>query len=102
MRGKVIAVLLGVFLTVGCTDMTGEPSGSGGDTTRKTPTGPAWSVRESKVSDYLLDVHYANSLWVAVGESGAVTTSLDGLTWASRTVIRAAFCAMSIMPTPYG
>lgn len=34
--------------------------------------------------DALYDVIYANSIWVAVGESGTIQTSTDGLVWTAR------------------
>ncbi len=34
--------------------------------------------------DSLYDVIYANSVWVAVGESGTIRTSTDGLVWTDR------------------
>ncbi len=51
-------------------------------------TGTTWVSRQSNLTSELIDVHYENSLWVAVGgtaDSGDVTTSTDGTVWTSQT-----------------
>ncbi len=72
------------------------PMGSGrcgGDITTSA-NGTAWTKRTSNVSTLLTSVHYANSLWVAVGGTrdfanntynSSITTSADGATWTERT-----------------
>ena len=44
-----------------------------------------WIPRTSGTSSGLWGVAYANGLWVAVGSSGTILTSLDGTTWIPRT-----------------
>ena len=47
---------------------------------------PTWTTRTSNVGTRTLyDVHYADDLWVVVGDSGVITTSDTGETWTSRT-----------------
>ncbi len=48
------------------------------------PPGSAWVPRESGVSSNIMDVIYANNLFVAVGAGGTILTSEDGSTWTSR------------------
>ena len=50
-----------------------------------TATGITWTARTSNASGALGNVHYANNLWVAVGDGGTITTSTNGTTWTSRT-----------------
>ena len=44
-----------------------------------------WTPRTSGTSNRLLDVVYAGSQFVAVGDSGTILTSPDGVTWTART-----------------
>ena len=47
--------------------------------------GIAWTARASNASSRLLDIHYANNLWVAVGTGGVISTSTNGTVWTART-----------------
>ena len=44
-----------------------------------------WTKRSSGTTSGLIDITYGNSLFVAVGISGIILTSPDGITWTSRT-----------------
>ena len=48
------------------------------------PDGVTWTSRAGAGTGYY-DVAFANSLFVAVGKSGQISTSADGITWATRT-----------------
>ena len=45
----------------------------------------AWNSRNSGTSTDLTGITYANNLFVAVGYSGTILISSDGITWTSRT-----------------
>jgi hypothetical protein len=47
----------------------------------------SWTTRTSNFDPNarIQEVEYANSLWVAVGDYGAIRTSTDGTTWTTRT-----------------
>ncbi len=44
-----------------------------------------WMSQPNNARDQLYNVHYADGLWVAVEENGAIITSKDGITWTART-----------------
>ena len=43
-----------------------------------------WTSRTSGTTKILMDVTYGNNLYVAVGDSGTILTSPNGITWTSR------------------
>ena len=43
-----------------------------------------WTQRTSCTSNAINAVAYGNGLWVAVGDSGTILTSPDGVTWTAR------------------
>lgn len=47
--------------------------------------GVTWNRTDTMTTVYLGDVIFANGQFVAVGQSGTVTTSTDGLTWTAQT-----------------
>lgn len=49
------------------------------------PDGATWTARTGNVALPLLNIAWNGSLFVAVGQSGAITSSSDGLTWTART-----------------
>lgn len=46
---------------------------------------PSWTTRTSGVTAWLYAITKANGLYVAVGDSGTIITSPDGVTWTART-----------------
>jgi hypothetical protein len=60
--------------------------GESGQLYSSTDSGSTWTSRTSGFgSNHIYDVFYGNSLWVAVGQNGTITTSSDGITWTART-----------------
>ena len=89
MMAVLLAAIIGSMLLIGCPDTTG----GGGDT----GTGTNWTAQTSNVSGQLLDIHYANGRWVAVGvnsttdsmgiatSTGTISTSTNGTDWTAQT-----------------
>jgi len=50
-----------------------------------TTNGVDWTTRTSGFTSYIRGVTYGDGLYVAVGDSGKLTTSPDGTTWTTRT-----------------
>jgi len=49
------------------------------------PDGVNWTLRTSPTANFLQDVYWTGSQFVAVGASGTIITSADGMSWALRT-----------------
>ena len=47
--------------------------------------GETWTSRTSGTSNYLNDIAFGNSTFVAVGASGTILTSTNGTSWTTRT-----------------
>ncbi len=50
----------------------------------KVPAGVEWETVTPLTIENLYEVRYGNGLWVAVGDSGTILTSTDGITWTAR------------------
>lgn len=61
--------------------------GSGGSIARSTDSGKTWSRITSPATQQLNKVKFLNNLWIAVGNSGNVVTSSDGINWTKQTYI---------------
>jgi hypothetical protein len=57
-----------------------------GVTTTTDVNAAGWTTSNSFGSTAINDVAYGNGLWVAVGLSGKIATSADGITWTQRTL----------------
>jgi hypothetical protein len=72
--GNLVILAYGAGLIVG--------AGLGGDI-ETSPTGATWTPRTSGTAQWLHDITFDGSRFVAVGDAGATTTSTNGTTWAA-------------------